>query len=126
MSLDTAIMLLFGPPYNRSLEEIGWLTRRRISKLALSYRNKEGLLDIDMVEAEERSKKYKDSHETNFDPYAPYKQIRRLQGVPEYLINKEIRDKENEYVRKRTSNPPLHSSERSGTQQTSSTEAQTS
>lgn len=84
-------MLLFGPPFNRSLEEIGWLSRKDLSKLALSHRDDKGILDLDMVKAEERSK---EPQKQEVDPYEFYRSVRRDQAVPEYIIDKEIHDGE--------------------------------
>lgn len=91
-------MILWGPPFNRNLEEIGWMTRSKITKLALSHRDSKGILDLDMIKAQEKAEEEKSREKEPIDIYEQYRSMRRQQAVPEYLIDKEIKRMEEHHA----------------------------
>lgn len=82
-------MLLAGPPFNLSLERIGWLTPRRAQRLYLSHRDKDGILDLKALRQEERARDAKE--QPPVDQWESYREVWRLQCVPEYLIEKHLK-----------------------------------
>ena len=80
--------ILLGPPYNRTKEQIGRMTTPEV-RILLRHRDSSGKLDMDMLLAAQRERQARD--EPSSDPFAELVFIRRLQGWPEYRIEKTIR-----------------------------------
>lgn len=80
--------MLAGPPYSRPFAEIGRMNRQQINVI-LRNRDRSGKLDIDGLLAAQREREGEPAQP--LDGAEQLRFIRRVQGWPEYLIDKMLR-----------------------------------
>lgn len=85
LTTEEIIELFAGPEWGMSFEQIGWLTDAQIA-LLLRHRSAEGKLDYDLMRAEARAKR----KERKMDRFTAHRDMRRIQGWPEHLIEREL------------------------------------
>lgn len=82
------IEILAGPPYNKPFAEIGRMNRQQAHVL-IRHRDEGGKLDHDMLRQAQRDREG-DGEAVN-DAMGELRMIRRLQGWPEYLIDRAVK-----------------------------------